>query len=240
MRLGIMQPYFFPYPGHFGLIGSVDEWIVFDVTQYTPKTWMNRNRVLHPEEGTNWISVPLAGASISILTREARVLDPKAAARSVLGKLSHYRPHVRRARYDIACGLVEAAFAGSDDSLVSLNARGLAACCAVLGIPFRSRICSSLGLDLPPSPGPGGWAPAICEALGANAYVNPAGGRSLFDPGVFRRIGVDLLFAETAPLAYETGPYAPQPGLSILDALMWNDAARVAEAIRAGTVLTPA
>lgn len=238
MRLGIMQPYFFPYPGHFGLIASVDEWVVFDVTQYTPKTWMNRNRVLHPKEGTSWVSLPLLGASMAIATHEARLVDPAAAARSVLGKLSHYRPHVRRHRYDAACGLVEAAFMGEGDSLVEVNARGLAACCAVLGIPFRYRICSALGIDLPSVPGAGGWAPAICAALGAGAYVNPAGGRSLFDPAAFRRVGVELFFAETAPLAYDTGPYAPQPGLSILDALMWNDAARVADAIRAGTVLT--
>jgi len=56
MRLGIMQPYFFPYLGHFSLISSVDKWIVFDVTQYTPKTWMNRNRILHPKTG--WQYVP--------------------------------------------------------------------------------------------------------------------------------------------------------------------------------------
>jgi hypothetical protein len=35
MKLGIMQPYFFPYLGHFALIAAVDEWVVFDVTQYT-------------------------------------------------------------------------------------------------------------------------------------------------------------------------------------------------------------
>ena len=66
MRLGIMQPYFFPYPGHFALIASVDRWIVFDVTQYTPKTWMNRNRVLHPASGAMYVTVPLANASKAI------------------------------------------------------------------------------------------------------------------------------------------------------------------------------
>lgn len=32
-----MQPYFFPYLGHFSLIASVDRWYVFDITQYTPE-----------------------------------------------------------------------------------------------------------------------------------------------------------------------------------------------------------
>ena len=239
MRLGIMQPYFFPYLGHFGLIASVDEWIVFDVTQYTPKTWMNRNRVLHPAEGWTYVTVPLANSSISIKTHEARILDPAAARKSILGKLSHYRRAARR--YDAVVALVDEAFGdGTDDSLVRLNARGLRAVCAYLGIPFRFRICSELGLDLPVDPGPGGWAPAICERLGATSYLNPAGGRALFDPAEFTRRGIELLFAETALFPYEAGPFTFEPGLSILDVLMWNPPERVAAALREGTRLTAA
>jgi hypothetical protein len=46
MRLGIVRPYFFPYLGHLAPIFAVDQWIVFHVTQYTPKTGMNRNPIL--------------------------------------------------------------------------------------------------------------------------------------------------------------------------------------------------
>src|SRR6478752_331200 len=120
-RVGIMQPYFFPYLGHFGLIASVSEWIVFDVTQYTPRSWINRNRVLHPKEGWNFISVPLANSSMSIKIHEARILDPAATRKSVLGKLRHYRrtaPH-----FSEVVALVEMAFSDlADDSLVRLNA----------------------------------------------------------------------------------------------------------------------
>jgi WbqC-like protein len=239
MRLGIMQPYFFPYLGHFGLIASTDEWVVFDVTQYTPKTWMNRNRVLHPSGGWNYVTVPLANSSISIETHEARILDPAAARRSVLGKLSHYKRSAPR--YGAVVELVEEAFAdAADDSLARLDARGLRAVCAYLGIPFRFHFCSELGLDLPEEPGPGGWAPAICGHLRATSYVNPAGGRALFEPADFTRRGVELFFAETAPFPYETGPFGFEPGLSILDVLMWNPPERVAAAIHQGTRLTAA
>jgi hypothetical protein len=91
MRVGIMQPYFFPHLGHFALIDRSDTWVVFDVTQYTPKTWMNRNRVLHPAGSWNWVTVPLMNSSNSISIREARVLDGAGAYQSALGKLSHYR-----------------------------------------------------------------------------------------------------------------------------------------------------
>ena len=172
MKLAIMQPYFFPYPGHFALIARCDEWVVFDITQYTPKTWMNRNRVLHPDGGPHWISVPLANGSISIKTSEARVLDPAGACRSVLGKLSHYR---RQAPFFKAVeDLVREAFAlpTGDDSLVHLNLRGLDAVCGYLGLDFKRRIASELQLDLPAQLAPGDWALEIGRRLGAKAYLN--------------------------------------------------------------------
>ncbi|MBV8107533.1 MAG: WbqC family protein [Hyphomicrobiales bacterium] len=222
MRLGVMQPYFFPYFGHFALIANVDEWIVFDVTQYTPKTWINRNRVLHPSSGANWVSVPLKNSSISIRIREARVLDLAAAAQSTLGKLSHYRrkaPYAREVE-----GIVEQTFSaeGIGDSLVRLNVAGLEAVCAYLGVPFRRTICSEMNLTLPDEMGPGDWAPMIAGLVGAGAYLNPIGGRALFRKADFEARGVKLEFLKTVDFVYETAPFAFIPNLSILDVLMWN------------------
>ena len=46
MRLGMMQPYFFPYLGYYSLIAATDHWVVFDTAQYIRRGWVNRNRVL--------------------------------------------------------------------------------------------------------------------------------------------------------------------------------------------------
>ena len=46
MKIGIMQPYFFPYIGYFQLIQSVDIFVVYDNIKYTKKGWINRNRML--------------------------------------------------------------------------------------------------------------------------------------------------------------------------------------------------
>ncbi|MBK7111860.1 MAG: WbqC family protein [Flavobacteriales bacterium] len=59
-RVGIMQPYFFPYLGYFGLIANTDRWIVFDPVQYIRKGWVNRNRVLKPGGGWKYVSIPVA------------------------------------------------------------------------------------------------------------------------------------------------------------------------------------
>jgi len=236
MRLGIMQPYFFPYLGHFALIASVDEWIVFDVTQYTPKTWMNRNRVLHPKSGPMYVSVPLANSSNSIKTSEAMVLNMDEAKRSIAGKLSHYK---RKAPYYYRVQkIIQEAFDGArDSSLVSLNVSALVTVCEYLGIPFRYRICSELSLDFPEKLGPGDWAPFICNALGATEYVNPVGGKDLFDVSKFSDIGVKLLLAEFSEFQYSTDPYVYEPNLSILDAMMWNAPEEIVAALQQNTRL---
>lgn len=229
LTLGIMQPYFFPYLGHFSLIAAVDEWIVFDVTQYTPKTWMNRNRILHPGAGWQYATVPLSNSSISIKTYEARVLNLPEAKANIVGKLSHYKkkaPH-----FEAVNALVNDVFdSATDDSLVHLNVRGLDAVCRYLDIPFNYRICSELNLPLPEKLPPGEWAPEICSLLGAHKYVNPAGGQEIFDPEEFARRGISLRFAQAKEFVYSTASYQFEPNLSILDVLMWVPPTAVARA----------
>jgi hypothetical protein len=231
VKLGIMQPYFFPYLGYFALIAHTERWIVFDITQYTPKSWMNRNRVLHPQHGWNYITAPLLHSSISLVTREARVQNVAATAMSLLGKLSHYRKQAPY--YRAVVRVVEESFAAADsDSLVHVNVNGLAAVCRYLDIPFDYRICSELGLPLPASMEPGGWAPAICEQLGATGYLNPPGGRALFEPRDFVDAGVTLEFLQVPEIVYPTGTYAFEADLSILDVMMWNSPAAINDLIQ--------
>ncbi len=233
-----MQPYFFPYLGHFALIAHTDRWLVFDTSQYTPRSWMNRNRVLHPKSGWTYVNAPLARSSISLRTFEARVEAPQEVRRSLLGKLSHYR---RRAPYYAqAVALVEECFErlGSDDSLVGLDVCGLASVCAYLNLRFDYQICSRLGLNLEGVDGPGGWAPAIARQLGAQSYLNPAGGSALFDPDDFHQHGIGLEFLEFAEFSYGTGPYVFEPGLSVLDAVMWNAPGQIRQALFDGATIS--
>jgi hypothetical protein len=60
----------------------------------------------------------------------------------------------------------------------------------------------------------------ICNLEGATVYVNPAGGRELYDSGTFRDSGIDLRFIVTRPFSYHQRSKAFVPYLSIIDALM--------------------
>ena len=218
-RLGVMQPYFFPHPGHFALIAHTDEWVVFDTSQYTPKRWMNRNRVLRDDTGWWWLSVPVShtGRPPSC---EVLLEDLDGGRRRIMGRLRHYQGRAPHAT--AVTELVESVLADpGDGTLVDLDIRGLAAICRYVGLDFRARRLSQMSLTLPPVDHPGGWAPAISAAVGADQYLNPIGGQDLFDGSEFTRNDVELLFCDVPVLHYDTCPYGYEPNLSIIDALMW-------------------
>ncbi len=51
-----MQPYFAPALAYFDLIALTDEWVVFDTPAFRKKSWMSRNRILHPSTGWQYIT----------------------------------------------------------------------------------------------------------------------------------------------------------------------------------------
>jgi WbqC-like protein family len=236
MKLGIMQPYFFPYLGYFALIAAVDEWVIFDITQYTRRSWINRNRVLRPDRGWRYISIPLRNSSIHIKISEADIASPRDQERHVLGKITHYRRHAPY--YTRVCEIIRSTFAGVvDNRLVSLNVAGLRTVCEYLGLPFHYRICSQLNIEYPNKLLAGEWAAWISGRLSADVYINPVGGRELFDPSDFTREGVSLRFLDFEPFIYDTPGYNFEKSLSILDVLMWNSPDAIVQAIRENSSL---
>ncbi len=233
-----MQPYFFPYLGHFALIAHVDQWVVFDISQYTPKSWMTRNRVLHPKSGWLYVNAPLQQSSISLKTHQVQLDSIDRTRASLLGKLSHYRG--KAPFYQPVIEIVEQAFDGLEEpSLVRMNVKALEAVCGYLKIPFNYSICSELSLDLASVDNPGGWAPEICRQLGATSYLNPESGRALFDPQEFSDSGIELAFLRFGTYCYSTDGYGFEPNLSVLDTLLWNEPFQVQKALASLTEILP-
>ncbi len=230
MKLGIMQPYFAPYPGYFDLISQCDEWIVFDTAQYIRHGWVNRNRILHPTTGWQYVIVPLQKQA-----RETAIMDTRIAADNswrarILGQLQHYRgkaPH-----FGEVVELVTQVLADNTPSLSRLNVLLMQRCCERLGIRFNFRIFSEMKLALPEISDPGQWALEISAAVGATEYINPPGGKDLFKPADFAARGITLTIQQPSSLRYETPGYDFVPDLSILDALMWNSPDAISRQLR--------
>jgi hypothetical protein len=220
MRLGIMQPYFFPYLGYFDLINRVDRWIIFDTAQYIRHGWVNRNRILHPTEGWQYILVPLVKHSRDSAINDVQTKDPSEWRPRILGQISHYR---KRAPYfPQTYRLVEECLGTDQQNLAQLNAIILIKVCAYLGIAFNYTLFSEMNLTIGPVVTPGDWALRISEAIKADEYLNPPGGEDLFDRAQFAAAGIRLRIQETFEFSYACPGYKFEPNLSVVDALMWN------------------
>jgi hypothetical protein len=227
MIAGIMQPYFFPYFGYFDHIFRCDVWVVFDITSYRTKSWMSRNRILHPQHEWFYINCPVHGSS-NRLASEIRITDINVAQEKILGQLSHYKNHAPY--YFQVTDLVRKVFSGvNSDSLVEINVQALNVVCDYLNIPFSPIIASKAEFPLPEIMHAGQWALEICSIIGVDTYLNPPGGKDLFRPEEFAERNIRLGFIRVPSFSYNCAPYSFEPHLSILDVLMWNPA----DAVRA-------
>jgi hypothetical protein len=221
MITGIMQPYFFPYLGYFDHISRCDAWVVLDIVQYTPRSWMNRNRIPHPMNGWQYIGCNVRHVSEKTPIASVRLLDIERSRKKLLGQLTRYKKHAPY--YPQVIDLVEGSFGkAQSDALVDINVSGLSAVCGYLSIPFSPLIASEAAFPLPEITYAGQWAFEICALLGATTYLNPPGGRAIFRPDEFRARGIRLGFTRVPDFVYDCPPFAYEPHLSILDVLMWN------------------
>jgi hypothetical protein len=219
MKLGIMQPYFFPYLGYFSLIEHSDQWVVFDTVQYIRHGWINRNRVLHPSEGWQYITVPLKKHSRDATINQIETQEGGEWRERLLRQLEHYRK--RAPYYNQTRDFVAHCLQSEEAGISRLNVHILAETCSLLGIPFAPRYFGDLGLTLDVDH-PGEWALEISSALGASEYVNPPGGRDLFDNRKFQERGIDLQFLTLSQHLYDQKRPEFIFGLSVIDALMFN------------------
>ncbi|RJR15163.1 MAG: hypothetical protein C4581_12625 [Nitrospiraceae bacterium] len=219
MKLGIMQPYFYPYLGYFDLINYSDKWVVFDTVQYIRHGWMNRNRIVNPNGGWQYIIAPLKKHSRNTLIKDIEVMDDPGWHSRILGQIQHYR---KAPYFTEVYRLMEECLEIRESSLSRLNVAILCNVCRYLDISFKYEFYSEMDLKIGQIEGPADWALRISEAMGAGEYVNPPGARNMFDEAKFQELGMKLTIRELPVFVYECGGFEFVPGLSIIDVLMWN------------------
>ncbi len=225
MRLGIMQPYFFPYLGYFYLLHNVDLFIVYDKVQFIKQGWINRNRILHPNKsGWQYIFAPVDKSSFHS-SYQTPILDVKIAnsrpwKQHILGQLAHYKKAAPFANETI--DFVKECLAEEVDSISRLNVSILGQCSRLLNLNFHYRFCSELDIVLDPEHSAEERVLALCEYFGAGEYVNLPGGINLYHSEIFMDRNIELIIQNLPTYTYDTGPYTFEPNLSIIDLLMWN------------------
>jgi hypothetical protein len=220
MRISFMQPYFLPYLGYFDLINSTDLLVFFDEAQYVKQRWMNRNRILHPQKGWQFITVPVKKAPLETSIAETRIQNAIDWKKRILNQLDHYR--LRAPYFESVRELLQRCFAQEFSGLSELNIHTLRLLCEYLGIESRTELTSDLHMYSEEFNSPHDWVFDLCARKVADEYVNLPGGTLIYDRERFEQKGIALEFRNLPPMKYETPGYQFEPGLSIIDVLMWN------------------
>lgn len=214
MIAAVMQPYFFPYVGYFQLMQAVDVFVIYDDVQYINRGWVNRNRI-RGSASSVWLTMPVQKASrdLAINQRYYAFSDGDAIRRIQQCLSANY---ARATFYSEAAPLISGYLGFGESNVSTFNSFLLMGLAKKFGITCRflksSEIDKPIGLR--------GQAKVIdlCHRIGATHYVNPIGGRELYDAASFDAAGLRLSFLRTNA---SPAKFAGEPQhLSIIDGLL--------------------
>lgn len=215
MKLAIMQPYFFPYLGYFQLMRAADTFVFYDDVTFIKGGWINRNSILSLN-GPVRITLQVQGASSNRLINEVGVGANRPALLKTITQAYAKAPF-----RDEVMPLVERCLSYEDDHLAPFLHNSLMETAQFIGLKPTFLVSS----ELEHTPGLAAQDRVLdmCGRLGASHYINPVGGKALYDKATFKAAGLDLSFLECEPKPYPQFKRTPEfvPYLSILDALMF-------------------
>jgi hypothetical protein len=228
MKLAIMQPYFFPYIGYFSLIKNTDQFILFDSVQFINHGWIERNRILKPGEGWQYISVPLIKHSRETKIKDIQINNSSDWRDRIFRQLEHYKK--RAPFYDRTMEVVKEALNIQTNSIVQLNKHVLNTVCEYIGIKADIHIFSEMNLLIDKVNAPDEWALNICKKLGGvDEYWNPEGGLDFFHRYKYEREAIEIKFLKMRLTKYPQRRKEFIEGLSIIDMLMFLEPDNILE-----------
>lgn len=217
MTIAIMQPYLFPYIGYFQLLDAVDKFIIYDDVNFIKKGWINRNYILINGQ-PSLFTIPLKNGSQNELISNV-VISYNTAWQNKLLKTLEFS-YKKAPFYDIVYPLITRIILSDNDFIKDLAYRSLVEISQYLGINTEI-IPSSTIYDNRELKGQDRILD-ICLQNQANTYINPNGGKSLYEESFFKQKEINLFFHQSNPIAYKQFSHDFVPWLSIIDVLMFN------------------
>ena len=233
MKLGIMQPYFFPYIGYWQLISYVDSFIIYDDVTFIKGGWINRNRYLYQGEA-KYFNIIMDGASSYKKINEINLTQDGGRSRKKL--LSTISMAYKKApQFRSVYPLVESIVMFEEDNMAKFIENSIRQVCTYLGI--STEIFVSSNIEKTPNLTKDDRVIDICKRLKADTYINAIGGRTLYTQDKFNRNGLELGFIKTNEIEYKQFDNVFVPGLSILDVMMFNSQETISAMLDEFTIL---
>lgn len=222
MKIGIMQPYFFPYIGYWQLMNQVDQYVIYDDVNFIKGGWINRNRILNHGK-VQFYNLMMRGASSNKLINEIEIETDKRVINKSLRMIENC--YSKAPYYQQTYQLVQDILFSANSNLAGFLGNSLERIADYLGIETKfvmsSRIEKNNTLHGQEK------VLEICKILEADEYYNASGGRVLYDFKSFSACGIELKFLQTKDIVYRQFGDKFEPNLSIIDVLMFNSIEKV-------------
>lgn len=219
-KIAIIQSCYIPWKGYFDIINSVDEFILYDDTQYTRRDWRNRN-IIKTHDGLQWLTIPVEvkGKYLQKIN-ETRVFDKSWAKKHWAALMTNYAKSKFFSQYGDELKAVYHE-CENEQYLSQINLKFLQLICRWLQIrtPLSWSTDYKIDCDLKKTE----RLVALCKATGANSYLSGPSAKEYILPDVFSDSAIELTYADYAGYpAYNQlfGEFVH--GVSVLD-LIFNE-----------------
>lgn len=218
MKIGIMQPYFFPYLGYWQLINAVDKYVVYDDVAYIKGGWISRNNILL-NGMKHMITLPLENPSSFRNINEIAITKNINQRKKILRTIE--AAYKKAQFYDAFMPMVERLIIESQ-TIAELNYKSICEINRYLGIDTEIILSS----DIKKNDSLKGQDKVIHinKLLGSDMYINAIGGKELYSNRDFAKEGIELRFLKMGDIRYRQFTDDFVQGLSIIDVLMFNSA----------------
>lgn len=214
-RLGVMQPYFFPYLGYWQLIDAVDDFIIYDDVQYIKSGYINRNRIILQNEA-KFITLILQGASSNKMINEIEVgRNQKKMVKSI------QQGYAKAPYFKDVMPLIESCILFEESNLGLYLANSITEICNYLKIETSLHLSSALERD--ETLDRTERLIHFCKHFNSKQYINALGGQELYDKDYFASHDIELSFIDMNDVTYDqfnSNEFISH--LSIIDIMMFN------------------
>ena len=208
MKIGIMQPYFFPYIGYFQLIDAVDIYVNLDHVSFMKSSYMTRNTL----KNNTQISIPVIGGSQNKKCNEVIV---KSDDKFIINfpKTIHYLYNKEKNYEDVIQQIFTTNINSLGYSISQINLFYIKRICKYLDIKTQI-IDSSENLTTRKK---NEGLQDIVKYFKGDTYINAIGGQKLYSKEDFASQKINLMFIKMEDVKFDN-PYS-----SILDLLFRYD-----------------
>ena len=227
-KVAILQSNYIPWKGYFDIIGSVDEFIIYDEVQYTKNDWRNRNKIKTPT-GVQWITIPVFQKGLQQKISETRISNDKWAVKNWQTIKVNYS---RAAHFKEFAPRFEEFYLNTKLTLLSeINLFLITLICDLLSI--KTKISNSK--DYTMSGDPTEKLVSICQQAGAVKYLSGPAAKNYLREEFFTSAGITVEWMDYSGYNEYSQMHPPfNHFVSILD-LIFNEGSNATKFMKIGT-----